>query len=102
MLWEERFESRYGFWRGFVDDAISRYLDCGLFEHGFARVRCGTCRHEFLVALDCWSYCISFALLVRIGRLVHVAVIVVDAIGPDAKATLAAPELDGVGADAKS
>ena len=27
MLWEERFEPRFGFWRGFVDDTISRHLD---------------------------------------------------------------------------
>ena len=38
--WEERFERRYGFWRGFVDEQVKRYLDCGLFENGFARVRC--------------------------------------------------------------
>ena len=37
--WEERFERRYGFWRGFVDEQVRRYLDCGLFENGFARVR---------------------------------------------------------------
>ncbi len=37
--WEERFERRYGFWRGFVDEQVGRYLDCGLFENGFARVR---------------------------------------------------------------
>jgi len=35
--WEERFERRYGFWRGFVDEQVRRYLDCGLFENGFAR-----------------------------------------------------------------
>ena len=37
--WEERFEQQYGFWRGFVDEQVRRYLDCGLFENGFARVR---------------------------------------------------------------
>ena len=26
-LWEERFEQRYGFWRGFVDDVVQRYLE---------------------------------------------------------------------------
>ena len=35
-LWEERSERRYGFWRGFYDTAGARYLDCGLFESGFA------------------------------------------------------------------
>ena len=42
--WEERFERRYGFWRGFIDEQVKRYLDCGLFENGFARVRCPDCR----------------------------------------------------------
>jgi len=44
--WEERFESCFGFWRGFVDGAVARYLDCGILENGFARVRCGDCRKE--------------------------------------------------------
>ncbi len=52
-LWEERFERVYGFWRGFVDDVVNRYLDCGLFEAGFARVFCDDCHDEFLVALSC-------------------------------------------------
>jgi len=31
--WEERFEGRYGFWRGPVVEQVGRYLDCGLFEN---------------------------------------------------------------------
>jgi len=41
--WEEHFEGRYGFWRGFVDEQVRRYMDRGLFENGFARVRCSSC-----------------------------------------------------------
>jgi len=51
--WEERFERRYGFWRGFVDEQVGRYLDCGLFENGFARVRCPDCHAEYLLAFSC-------------------------------------------------
>jgi len=51
--WEECFEERYGFWRGFVDAVVDRYLDCGRFEAGFARVRCPECAAEFLVACSC-------------------------------------------------
>ena len=51
--WEERFERRCGFWRGFVDEQVRRYLDCGLFENGFARVRCPECRAEYLLAFSC-------------------------------------------------
>lgn len=52
-LWEERFESAYGFWRGFVDNTVYAFLDCGLFEVGFARVFCDACRSEYLVSLSC-------------------------------------------------
>src|SRR5210317_1962795 len=51
--WEERFERRCGFWRGFVDEQVRRYLDCGLFENGFARVRCPECHDEYLLAFSC-------------------------------------------------
>ena len=34
-LWEECFEHRYGFWRGFVDAAIERFIACGDFECGY-------------------------------------------------------------------
>ncbi|MEJ2024325.1 MAG: transposase [Deltaproteobacteria bacterium] len=52
-VWEERFEHRYGFWRAFVDDQALRYLDCGLFENGFARIRCLDCAEEYLLAFSC-------------------------------------------------
>jgi hypothetical protein len=51
--WEECFEGRYGFWRGFVDEQVSRYVDCGLFENGFARIRCPDCHQEYLLAFSC-------------------------------------------------
>ena len=52
-VWEERFERQYGFWRGRWDSAVATYLDCGLFESGFARVRCPSCKAEFLVGFSC-------------------------------------------------
>lgn len=51
--WEERFERKYGFWRGLADEAVARYLDCGDWNSGFARVRCRKCPEEFLVAFSC-------------------------------------------------
>ena len=51
--WEERYERRYGFWRSFVDEQVLRYLDCGLFENGFARIRCPDCAGEYLLAFSC-------------------------------------------------
>lgn len=52
-LWEERFERRYGFWRGMVDEQVRRYLDCGIFENGFARIHCPDCHAEYLLAFSC-------------------------------------------------
>ncbi len=46
-------EILYGFWRSLTDKAVAAFLDFGIREHGFARVRCGTCRGEFLVAYSC-------------------------------------------------
>ena len=52
-MWEERFERKYGFWRGLADEVVARYLDCGDWNSGFARVRCRKCPEEFLVAFSC-------------------------------------------------
>ncbi len=51
--WEERFERSYGFWRGSVDDTVYAFLDCGVYEQGFARVFCDTCKSEYLLAFSC-------------------------------------------------
>jgi hypothetical protein len=51
--WEERFERSYGFWRSLVDEVVASYLACGLWQGGFARVRCRRCPEEFLVAFSC-------------------------------------------------
>jgi len=40
-------------WRPFTDKAVGGYLDCGVLENGFVRVRCGACHAEFLVAFSC-------------------------------------------------
>jgi hypothetical protein len=48
--WEDRFERAHGFWRGLVDEVVKSYLACGLWQGGFARVRCRRCPEEFLVA----------------------------------------------------
>ncbi len=32
---------------------VARYLDCGIFERGFARIRCPDCATEFLLAFSC-------------------------------------------------
>jgi uncharacterized protein (DUF983 family) len=32
---------------------VRRYLDCGLYENGFARIRCPDCAEEYLLAFSC-------------------------------------------------
>ncbi|RJX19276.1 MAG: transposase [Desulforudis sp.] len=51
--WEERYQRTCGFWRPLVMDVIYKYLDCGDLHFGFARVRCDTCGHEYLLAFSC-------------------------------------------------
>ena len=41
-VWEDRFQKKFGFWRGFVDTVVARFLDCGVAEGRFARLRCDT------------------------------------------------------------
>ena len=53
MYWQDRYASRYGSWRPYVNDVIYRYLDCGDLHLGFARVRCQECGHEYLLAYSC-------------------------------------------------
>jgi hypothetical protein len=50
ILWQDRYEPRYGFWRPRVTDVIYRYLECGDLHFGFARVKCQYCGHEYLLA----------------------------------------------------
>src|SRR5450830_933768 len=38
---------------GLLDGVVARYLDCGIFERGFARIRCPDCAAEFLLAFSC-------------------------------------------------
>ena len=49
-VYENRFERQYGFFRPYMRKVIYRYLDCGDPHNGFARVRCGNCGHEYLLA----------------------------------------------------
>lgn len=39
--------------KSYVRKAFEKYLECGIFAHGFARSRCGDCGHDFLVAFSC-------------------------------------------------
>ena len=51
--YDDRFARQYGFWRPYIEKVIYRYLDCGDLSHGFARVKCKDCGHEYLLAFSC-------------------------------------------------
>ncbi len=51
--YEERFAATYGDWRPVVREVADKFLACGVLEHGFARVRCDACAHEYLLAFSC-------------------------------------------------
>jgi hypothetical protein len=36
-----------------VENTVERFLDCGIYHNGFARVRCTTSRYEYLLAFSC-------------------------------------------------
>ncbi len=52
-VYDERFAHRYGYWRPVIAEVVEKYLACGILKHGFARVRCGACTHEYLLAFSC-------------------------------------------------
>jgi hypothetical protein len=52
-VWEERFQTTYGFLRDEVLATFDEYLNCGILEHGAARDYCDTCNHSLLVAFSC-------------------------------------------------
>ena len=52
-VYDERFARRWGYWRKVVGEVVEKFQACGILKHGFARVRCGSCKHEFLLAFSC-------------------------------------------------
>lgn len=58
QVYEERFESAFGFLRKVVQKSVFRFLDCGILEQGFARLYCKECRRSFAVAFSCRQRCL--------------------------------------------
>ena len=48
-----RYQEQYGFYRPVIGRVVEKFLLCGDLTRGFARVRCDTCRHEYLLAFSC-------------------------------------------------
>jgi hypothetical protein len=47
------YQSRYGVLRGVIPEVVDKFMGCGDFAKGFARVRCDECNHEYLLAFSC-------------------------------------------------
>ena len=52
-VYDERFAREYGPWRPVMSQVADKFLACGVLEHGFARIRCNACTHEYLLAFSC-------------------------------------------------
>jgi len=48
-----RYQEQCGFHRAVIPRVVEKFLTCGDLTKGFARVRCDTCRHEYLLAFSC-------------------------------------------------
>ena len=53
LVYPERYEKTYGFWRPVIRDVVGKYLLCGDLREGFARVRCTDCGKEYFVPFSC-------------------------------------------------
>jgi len=51
QVYDERFQAKYGYWRGIVEQSVAAFLKCGDLQAGFARVRCPDCKHRPLKAM---------------------------------------------------
>ena len=47
------YEANYGQLRPVVEKTVDRFLECGIYRHGFARIRCPDCCKEYLLAFSC-------------------------------------------------
>jgi len=52
-VYDDRLARAYGPWRPVVGQVADTFLACGVREHGFARIHCDACAHEYLLAFSC-------------------------------------------------
>jgi hypothetical protein len=52
-IYPEAYEREYGCLRAVIPEVVGKFMDCGDFAKGFARVRCDRCNHEYLLAFSC-------------------------------------------------
>ncbi len=52
-IYDERFQTKYGYWRFIIERSVTAFLRCGDLHEDFARVRCGDCHHDMFVTFSC-------------------------------------------------
>jgi hypothetical protein len=52
-VYDERYRQQYGPWRPVIGEVMRRYLECGDLHRGFARLGCGGCRYQAILAYSC-------------------------------------------------
>jgi hypothetical protein len=58
QVYDERFQPTFGHLRHVVQKAVYRFLDCGILDQGFARLRCEGCGESAIVAFSCKQRCV--------------------------------------------
>ena len=46
-VYPDRYEPEFGYLRKRVIEVVHKFSDCGILEHGMARVSCRNCGHDF-------------------------------------------------------
>jgi len=77
----DRSEPGFGYPR-FVEQTFRRYLDCGIFAHGFCRLRCSTCGQDLLLPFSCKGRGVCPSCQAR--RMYETAALLNDALLPEA------------------
>ena len=55
-VYPERFEESYGPWRSEIEEAVRGYLNCGIFDTGFAKIYCPECDSYYVLPFSCKKY----------------------------------------------
>ncbi|MDA1067385.1 MAG: transposase zinc-binding domain-containing protein, partial [Verrucomicrobia bacterium] len=53
QVYSTQYQPTLGPLRPELEEAFNRFLRCGDLTHGFLRVRCGHCDHEYLLPFTC-------------------------------------------------
>ena len=52
-VYDDRYQQQYGPWRPVIGEVMRKYLECGDLHRGFARLGCGGCRYQAILAYSC-------------------------------------------------